>query len=83
MFHIGASMLVFYAVKDKKRFWLYPLAILIHTLIDFLAGLSFVGLWNPPVWVLEAIVAAAGMAVFFGAYFLLYRRDKSNVGESC
>ena len=82
MLHIGSSMLVFYAVKDKKRFWLYPLAILIHTLIDFSAGLSFVGLWNPPVWVLVAIVAAGGIATFFGAYFLLYKRDK-NTGEAC
>ncbi|MBQ3912243.1 MAG: YhfC family intramembrane metalloprotease [Lachnospiraceae bacterium] len=82
MFHIGASMLVFYAVKDKKRFWLYPLAILIHTLIDFSVGLSFVGLWNPPAWVLEAIVAAAGMAVFFGAYFLLYKKDNTGLAAN-
>ncbi|MBR3734782.1 MAG: YhfC family intramembrane metalloprotease, partial [Lachnospiraceae bacterium] len=27
LYHIGASMLVFYACRDKKRFWLYPLAI--------------------------------------------------------
>ncbi|MBP5652069.1 MAG: YhfC family intramembrane metalloprotease [Lachnospiraceae bacterium] len=83
MFHTGASMLVFYAVKDRKRFWLYPMAILIHTLIDFPAGLSFVGLWNPPAWLAETVVAAGGMAVFFGAYFLLYKRDKGSIGESC
>ena len=83
MFHTGASMLVFYAVKDRKRFWLYPLAILIHTLIDFSAGLSFVGLWNPPAWLAETIVAAGGITTFFGAYFLLYKRDKSNAGEPC
>ena len=83
MFHTGASMLVFYAVKDRKRFWLYPMAILIHTLIDFPAGLSFAGLWNPPAWLAETVVAAGGMAVFFGAYFLLYKRDKGSIGESC
>ena len=36
MFHTGASILVFYACRDKKKFWLYPLAILLHTeLISF------------------------------------------------
>ena len=40
MFHIGASMLVFYACKDKKKFWLYPVAILIHTAMDGMMGLN-------------------------------------------
>lgn len=76
LFHTGASILVFYACKDKKKFWLYPLAVLIHTLLDFGAGLSAVNLFNPPTWVMEAIVGAFGLLTFFGAYFLLYRKDK-------
>lgn len=75
-FHTGASILVFYACKDKKKLWLYPLAILIHTLLDFGAGLSAVNLFNPPTWVMEAIVGVFGLVTFFGAYFLLYRKDK-------
>ncbi|MBO4559596.1 MAG: YhfC family intramembrane metalloprotease [Lachnospiraceae bacterium] len=77
LFHIGGSMLVFYAAKDKKKFWLYPLAVLAHTAIDFSAGLVYLGIWNPPAWVLEGIVVVIGSAVFFGAYFLLYKKDEN------
>lgn len=30
LFHIGASILVFFACRDKKRFCLYPLTIILH-----------------------------------------------------
>ena len=73
LFHIGASILVFYACKDKL--WLYPLAILLHTAMDLLAGLMMVGLFNPPIWLFEVIVAAFAVLVFCAAYVLLYRKD--------
>ena len=76
LFHIGGSILVFYACKDKKKFWLYPLAILLHTAMDFIAALTLAKLFNPSTLGLEAIVAAFGLATFFGAYFLLYRKDQ-------
>ena len=77
MFHVGASIMVFYACKDKK-FWLYPLAILIHTLIDMYGGLMLANVINIPDWVFEVIFAIASSLVFFGAYFLLYRKDKAD-----
>ena len=49
MFHVGASIMVFYACKDKK-FWLYPLAILIHTLIDMYGGLMLANVISIPGW---------------------------------
>ena len=73
LFHIGASILVFYACKDK--FWLYPLAILLHTAMDFFAGLLMVGVFNPPIWVFEMIIAAIAASVFLAAYFGLYKKD--------
>ena len=76
MFHIGASMLVFYACKDKKKFWLYPVAILIHTAMDGTVGLNMAGVIALTPVMIEIIVAVFGFAVFFGAYFLLYRKDK-------
>lgn len=76
MFHVGASIMVFYACKDKK-FWLYPLAILIHTLIDMYGGLMLANVISIPDWVFEVIFAIASSLVFFGAYFLLYRKDKA------
>ncbi len=75
MFHTGASMLVFYACKDKKKFWLYPLAILIHTVIDGFAGLQLAGVINVSAWILEIVIAVASSLTFFGAYFLLYKKD--------
>jgi len=75
LFHIGASILVFYACRDKKKFWLYPLAIILHTALDFIAGLAMANVFNPSTWGMEGIIAAFSMLTFFGAYFLLYRKD--------
>lgn len=78
LFHIGASIIVFYACKDKGRLWLYPLAILIHTAMDFIAGLTTIGVWKLPVWTLEGIIAIFGVLTFCGAFFLLYKKDARN-----
>ncbi|MCR4647730.1 MAG: YhfC family intramembrane metalloprotease [Lachnospiraceae bacterium] len=75
LFHVGASVIVFYACKDKKKTWLYPLAIALHTLMDFIAALQLFKLITIPGWALEGIFAVFGIAVFFGAYLLLYKKD--------
>ncbi len=75
MFHTGASILVFYACRDKKKIWLYPLAILLHTAMDSVAGLQMAGVIALSPVMLEVVVAVFGSAVFFGAYLLLYKKD--------
>lgn len=75
LFHIGASILVFYACRDKEKFWLYPLAILLHTAMDFVAGLSMSGAVHIPTWGLEGLIGVFGILTFCGAYCLLYRKD--------
>jgi uncharacterized membrane protein YhfC len=35
--HLSCSVLVWFAAKDGKRFWLYPLAILLHALVNTIA----------------------------------------------
>lgn len=77
MFHIGASILVFYACKDKSKMWLYPLAIILHTLMDFIAVMVIFNVISISDLGLELIIAILGMAVFFGSFFLLYKRDKN------
>lgn len=77
LFHVGASILVFYAARDKGRLWLYPLAILLHTVLDSLAGLNMAKVVQLSAPALEAIVVAFGLLTFAGAYFLLYRNDRS------
>ena len=78
LFHIGASILVFYACKNKEKFWLYPLAIVLHTGMDFIAALSIFDVISLSPWALEGILAVFGSLTFFGAYFLLYRKDKTD-----
>lgn len=75
-FHTGASIMVFYSVKDKKKWWLYPLAIIIHTAIDGFLGLQLAGVFELPNLANELIFAVAAFAVFFAAFFLLYKKDK-------
>ncbi|MCR5624555.1 MAG: YhfC family intramembrane metalloprotease [Lachnospiraceae bacterium] len=75
LFHIGGSILVFYACKDRKKIWLYPLAILLHTLMDGALALSMFKVITLSNWQLEMIFAIFSLLVFFGAYFMLYRKD--------
>ena len=75
MFHVGASILVFYACRDKGRFWLYPLAIVLHLALDGLTALNLAGAMTVSVWTIERFLVVVGCLTFFGAYFLLYKRD--------
>ncbi len=75
LFHIGASILVFYACRDKKLFWLYPVAIVLHTGMDSVAALSIFNVISLSPWALEGIAAAFGLSIFFSAYLLLYKKD--------
>lgn len=77
LFHVGAAVLVFYACRDKGKFWLYPLAVLLHTALDFVAALWQSGVLKASVWAIEGIVAAAGILTFAVAYFLLYRKKEA------
>ena len=77
LYHIGASIMVFYAVKDKKKWWLYPLSIFIHTVIDGLLGLQLAGVFELSDVANEIIFAVEALAVFLGSFFLLYKKDKS------
>ena len=77
LFHLGASVIVFYACRDRKKFWLYPLAIVLHTALDSITALYSFGLLNVNVWVIEGIIAVFGFVTFFLAYFLLYKKDKN------
>ena len=76
-YHIGASIMVFYAVKDKKKWWLYPLSIIIHTVIDGFLGIQLAGVFELSNVANEIIFGVEAFAVFFAAFFLLYKKDKS------
>ena len=65
LFHTGLSIMVFFACRDRK-YSLYLLAVVLHTVLDFVACLSI------PLWAVELIVAVSGTGVFLGAYRFLY-----------
>lgn len=75
MFHIGASIIVFYACRNKNKLWLYPLAILLHTVMDFIAAMAVFKVFTLSDIALEGIIGATAVLTFCGAYFLLYRKD--------
>ncbi|MCR5801902.1 MAG: YhfC family intramembrane metalloprotease [Lachnospiraceae bacterium] len=75
LFHIALSVIVFYACKDSKKFRLYPLAIVMHTIMDLIAALYTTKIMGVSTITLEVIIAVYAVAVFCSAYFLLYRKD--------
>jgi uncharacterized membrane protein YhfC len=58
--HVSLSVLVWFAAKDGKKFMLYPLAILLHLLVDAVAViLSRMGV---NVWIIEGAVYVMAIA---------------------
>lgn len=53
-FHMAASVLVWFAVKDKGRWYLYPAAIVLHMLLDVIA--AFGNSMNMPIWLIEVFI---------------------------
>jgi len=53
--HISLSVLVWFAVKNRgKCFWLYPLAILLHTLVN--AVTVILARYIPSMWIVELVI---------------------------
>ena len=71
LFHIGLSITVFHACRDRK-YILYLLAILLHTALDFVAALNTTGAAMLPVWALETIIVVSGSGVFLFSYRFFY-----------
>lgn len=70
--HISLSVLVWFAVKNKKRFWLFPLAIVLHALVDAIAVVMSRFVSN--IWLIEAAVyLLAGVCVVLAV--IVYKRN--------
>lgn len=54
--HLSFSVLVWFAAKDKKLFWLYPLAFALHAAVDLFAVVMAQGMKNA--WVIEGVLLA-------------------------
>lgn len=60
--HIGLSVLVFIAANKQKKFYYYPLAILLHALVDIPAGLYQAGILTSLI-LIETIIAVISIIV--------------------
>lgn len=53
-FHMSASVLVWFAVKNPKRWYLYPIAIVLHALLDMIA--AFGNSMGLPIILIELLI---------------------------
>lgn len=75
--HTSLSVVVFKAVKEKGKLFLYPVAILIHTFIDVFAGLYSVGAISN-IYIVELLVIV--FAVILGIVaFKTYKKMPDNM----
>ena len=63
--HVSLSVLVWFAAKDGKKFWLYPLAILLHLIVDA-AAVILKGLGTND-WLIEGAVLVITVGLVFVA----------------
>lgn len=78
--HISLSVLVWFAAKNGKRFWLFPLAILLHLFVDAVAViLSGAGL---SVWIIEGAVYVIAIALVFLAIAVWKKNHTAQAEET-
>lgn len=70
-FHMAMSFIVFKAAKDKKSLWLYPLAVVLHALLDFTLVFTKLGI---PLFVFEIMLAVVSVLMLILSYKLVYIR---------
>ena len=78
--HISLSVLVWFAAKNNRRFWLFPLAILLHLFVDAVAVvLSGSGV---NVWAIEAAVYVLAIALVFLAIAVWKKNHAAQAEET-
>ena len=78
--HVSLSVLVWFAAKNNKRFWLFPLAILLHLLVDAVAVILSRSGVN--VWVIEGAVYVMAIAFIFLAIAVWRKNHVAQVEET-
>lgn len=61
--HIGLSVIVYYAVVRPGKRWLYPLAILLHALVNLTAAMFQAGLLHSTLLMEAVVFLCAGLVV--------------------
>lgn len=61
--HISLSIWVWFAAKDTKKIWMFPVAIILHGMIDFIAGIANNLEW--PIAVTELLLIIYSVCILF------------------
>ncbi len=77
--HVSLSVLVWFAVKNKGQFYLYPLAILIHLFFDMVAG--SLSLMNVNLAIIEVLFYVMAVPVICLS-IALWKKNSSKKEES-
>lgn len=80
LIHLSCSVLVFCAVRQKRKGWLFPLAILLHASIDMVAALYQLGVITN-LYVLELCLFIWAAGFFAICMKCVYRKLRSSGGE--
>ena len=75
--HIGLSMIMFVAAKQKGKLWLYPVAIFMHALLDVPAMLYQLGILGISLSIVESAALVIGVI-----YLLIGRKILNNYSIS-
>ncbi len=75
---IALSVLVYYAVQRRDKIWLYPLAILLHALVDVPAAMAQAGLLSSLLVIELAVLVSAVLIVILAV--LVHRSLKPEAG---
>jgi uncharacterized membrane protein YhfC len=78
--HIALSVLVWFAAKDKKKFLLYPLAIVLHLFIDAVAVV--LARSGASVWLIEGAVIVTAIAFVFIALAVWKKNHTAQAEEA-
>ena len=77
LIHIGLSMLMFKAVKEKGKLWLYPVSITLHALADMPAALFQFGVLRS-LFAVEALAFIMGVVCLFLGKKILFEKDDNS-----
>ncbi|MDR1073482.1 MAG: YhfC family intramembrane metalloprotease [Treponema sp.] len=78
--HLALSVVVFYAVSCRSKWWLYPLAILLHAAVDAPVALMQTGVIHS-VFLVESFVGASSVSLLLLAAFIHKNTRRTAVKE--
>ena len=78
--HLSLSVLVWFAAKNRKALWLFPIAILLHALVDAVAVILASYVRN--VWLIEGVICLLSAGCVLLAVAVWKRRRGPDVVQA-